>query len=116
MANAFDRKQNHTIDVTPKAKAPKPNLPQASKVLAQHTIAKTQNNIAEIQKVGAMRTQVVLQTFDDVMAKSDRDIIEGLEQRLGGSTDSFFGDVESQFAALTDGSIVTLPTILDTSV
>lgn len=108
--NYQSTQQPRTIDVTPQQpKAPKPNLPQASKVLVQHAITKTQGNMAEISKVGAMRTQAVLQHFDDVMAQSDRDIIDGLEQRLGGTTDSFFGDVESQFAALTGGNITTLP-------
>lgn len=109
MATLKDLQSQKQPTPTPKAKQPKPNMPQASKVLAQHAIAKTQGNIAEIQKVGAMRTQVVLQTFDEVMAQSDRDIIEGLEQRLGGSVDSFFGDVESQFAAIAGEINVALP-------
>ncbi|MBE9031796.1 hypothetical protein IQ266_18845 [filamentous cyanobacterium LEGE 11480] len=116
MANAFSESQKgntaskpaQTVTATP-AKAPRPNMPAASKVLAQHAIAKTQSNVTEIQRVGAMRTEVVLQTFDDVMSQSDRDIIEGLEQRMGAQADSFFGDVESQFAALASNTAKVLP-------
>ena len=116
MSNAFSesRKGQATSPKTPtpKARQPKPNMPQASKVLVQHAITKTQGNVAEIHRVGEMRTQVVLQTFDEVMAQSDRDIIEGLEQRLGGSTDSFFGDIDQQFAAMLTGETVTaLPAV-----
>lgn len=104
MANVFDKQKSNATQasVPMQPQRPKPNMPQASKVLAQHAITKTQGNIAEIQKVGEMRTQVVLDTFDEVMAQSDRDIIEGLEARLGGATDSFFGvDFAQQMRGLS---------------
>lgn len=104
MSTRFDRPQTQPQQTAApiQPQRPKPNMPQASKVLAQHAIAKTQGNIAEIVKVGEMRTQVVLETFDEVMAQSDRDIIEGLEARLGGATDSFFGvDFAQQMRGLS---------------
>lgn len=108
MSNVFDKQKASTQATAPiQPQRPKPNMPQASKVLAQHAIAKTQGNIAEIQKVGEMRTQVVLDTFDEVMAQSDRDIIEGLEARLGGATDSFFGvDFLQQMKGLSSASML----------
>jgi hypothetical protein len=45
--------------------------------------------------------QIVLQAFDEAMADSDSEIIAGLEARLGGDSDGFFGfDLEAEFAAL----------------
>jgi hypothetical protein len=90
----------------PATKPAQPQPPQGAtpglaKVSQQHAIAKTKADINAVQTIAAKRTQIVLQAFDNAMADSDADIIAGLEARLGGDSDGFFGfDLEAEFAAL----------------
>ena len=85
-------KSGQGFTVTPKSKQPQPEMPSIGKVVAQHAIARTQSSVAEMRRVGEARTAVVLQAFDESMTQSDRDIMAGLESRLGGNAESFFGD------------------------
>jgi hypothetical protein len=80
---------------------PQGATPGLAKVSQQHAIAKTKADITAVQTIARKRTQIVLQAFDEAMADSDSEIIAGLEARLGGDSDGFFGfDLEAEFAAL----------------
>jgi hypothetical protein len=80
---------------------PQGATPGLAKVSQQHAIAKTKADITAVQTIARKRTAIVLQAFDEAMADSDSEIIAGLEARLGGDSDGFFGfDLEAEFAAL----------------
>jgi hypothetical protein len=80
---------------------PQGATPGLAKVSQQHAIAKTKADITAVQTIARKRTAIVLQAFDEAMADSDSEIIAGLEARLGGESDGFFGfDLEAEFAAL----------------
>ncbi len=80
---------------------PQGQTPGLAKVSQQHAIAKTKADITAVQTIARKRTEIVLQAFDNAMADSDSEIIAGLEARLGGDSDGFFGfDLEAEFAAL----------------
>ena len=102
-------KQAHKLQQQSQGFTPKPRqttTPPAKKVIAQHAIARTQADISEMKQVGELRTKVVLEAFDNAMAQSDQDIIAGLQQRLGGQPQHFFGcDLATQMQGLLDGSI-----------
>jgi hypothetical protein len=86
---------------TQQQQAPQGATPGLAKVSQQHAIAKTKADITAVQTIARKRTQIVLQAFDEAMADSDSEIIAGLEARLGGESDGFFGfDLEAEFAAL----------------
>jgi hypothetical protein len=98
--NAKAGKQTTTAQHRPQ-QSPPGSTPALAKVSQQHAIAKTKADINAVQTIAAKRTQIVLQAFDNAMADSDADIIAGLEARLGGDSDGFFGfDLEAEFAAL----------------
>jgi hypothetical protein len=107
MSNAFSQAQKgnkQTQATQSQAQPQQPSqgqTPGLAKVSQQHAIAKTKADITAVQTIARKRTEIVLQAFDNAMADSDADIIAGLEARLGGDSDGFFGfDLESEFAAL----------------
>jgi hypothetical protein len=104
MANSYNPKQAAQQAATTQpqqATPPQGSTPGLAKVSQQHAIAKTKADINAVQTIAQKRTQIVLQAFDNAMADSDADIIAGLEERLGGDSDGFFGfDLEAEFAAL----------------
>jgi hypothetical protein len=111
MANAFaesrktpqqgPKQPQTTPQAQPQQQPPQGATPGLAKVSQQHAIAKTKADITAVQIIAKKRTQIVLQAFDEAMADSDSEIIAGLEARLGGDSDGFFGfDLEAEFAAL----------------
>ncbi len=94
----------HLQQPTPQTQSQQPpqgQTPGLAKVLQQHAIAKTKADITAVQTIARKRTEIVLQAFDNAMADRDSEIIAGLEARLGGDSDGFFGfDLEAEFAAL----------------
>jgi hypothetical protein len=86
---------------TTQQQPPQGQIPGLAKVSQAHAIAKTKADITAVQTIARKRTEIVLQAFDNAMADSDSEIIAGLEARLGGDSDGFFGfDLEAEFAAL----------------
>jgi hypothetical protein len=104
MANSYNPKQAAQQAATTQPQqttTPQGSTPGLAKVSQQHAIAKTKADITAVQTIAQKRTQIVLQAFDNAMKDSDSDIIAGLEERLGGDSDGFFGfDLEAEFAAL----------------
>jgi hypothetical protein len=105
MSNSYNpkqaaQKQSQATQTQPQ-QPPQGATPGLAKVSQQHAIAKTKADITAVQTIARKRTQIVLQAFDEAMADSDSEIIAGLEARLGGDSDGFFGfDLEAEFAAL----------------
>jgi hypothetical protein len=98
---AIDQMKNATKPAAAKSQPPQGSVPGLAKVSQQHAIAKTKADINAVQTIAQKRTQIVLQAFDNAMADSDAAIIAGLESRLGGDSDGFFGfDLEAEFSAL----------------
>jgi hypothetical protein len=105
MSNSYNPKQSaqkQSQTTTQQTQQPPQGAtPGLAKVSQQHAIAKTKADITAVQTIARKRTQIVLQAFDEAMADSDSEIIAGLEARLGGDSDGFFGfDLEAEFAAL----------------
>jgi hypothetical protein len=103
MSNSYNPKQaaQKQSQTTTQQQPPQGVTPGLAKVSQQHAIAKTKADITAVQTIARKRTQIVLQAFDEAMADSDSEIIAGLEARLGGDSDGFFGfDLEAEFAAL----------------
>jgi hypothetical protein len=103
MSNTYSPKQSSQkqTQTTQQQQPPQGQIPGLAKVSQQHAIAKTKADITAVQTIAKKRTQIVLQAFDEAMADSDSEIIAGLEARLGGDSDGFFGfDLEAEFAAL----------------
>jgi hypothetical protein len=109
MSNSYNPKQaaqkqaqpQTTPQAQPPQQPPQGATPGLAKVSQQHAIAKTKADITAVQTIARKRTEIVLQAFDNAMADSDSEIIAGLEARLGGDSDGFFGfDLEAEFAAL----------------
>jgi hypothetical protein len=104
MSNSYNPKQaaqKQSQANQPQQQPPQGATPGLAKVSQQHAIAKTKADITAVQTIARKRTQIVLQAFDEAMADSDSEIIAGLESRLGGESDGFFGfDLEAEFAAL----------------
>jgi hypothetical protein len=95
------QKQAQTATQQQQQQPPQGATPGLAKVSQQHAIAKTKADITAVQTIAKKRTAIVLQAFDEAMADSDSEIIAGLEARLGGESDGFFGfDLEAEFAAL----------------
>jgi hypothetical protein len=88
-AKAGKPAQTQTTQQTPQP--PQGATPGLAKVSQQHAIAKTKADITAVQTIARKRTEIVLQAFDEAMADSDSEIIAGLEARLGGDSDGFFG-------------------------
>jgi hypothetical protein len=106
MSNTYNpkqatQKQAQTATQQQQQQPPQGATPGLAKVSQQHAIAKTKADITAVQTIAKKRTAIVLQAFDEAMADSDSEIIAGLEARLGGESDGFFGfDLEAEFAAL----------------
>ncbi len=103
MSNSYNPKQaaQKQSQATQSQQPPQGQTPGLAKVSQQHAIAKTKADISAVQVIARKRTEIVLQAFDNAMADSDSEIIAGLEARLGGDSDGFFGfDLEAEFAAL----------------
>lgn len=105
MSNSYNPKQaaqkQATAPQTQPLQPPQGQTPGLAKVSQAHAIAKTKADITAVQTIAKKRTAIVLQAFDEAMADSDSEIIAGLEARLGGDSDGFFGfDLEAEFAAL----------------
>jgi hypothetical protein len=103
MSNTYSPKQatQKQAQTATQQQPPQGATPGLAKVSQQHAIAKTKADITAVQTIARKRTAIVLQAFDEAMADSDFEIIAGLEARLGGESDGFFGfDLEAEFAAL----------------